>query len=637
MLDAPVTFVLGVPRSGTTLLRVMLAGHPGLFAPPEMVMAPFSTMAERKGFLDARFWEKGGLRLALMNLRGCDADEARALEASLDGVTVEEAYAWLIAQLGGRMLVDKCPHLAFQMEWMERLEQRFREPRYLWIQRHPGSVIRSLQNMPMAEVMLQGFGGSAEEAWIRLNTNIRGFLSRIPRERQAVVVYEDLVRDPRAALEPACRAMGVPFDPALLTPYEGDRMRDGQKGARAIGDPNMAGRGRIEPELATRWLDGWDPASASPALRTLASELGYQLDTLERPPIVRVTAAMDALWDAARALERGIDAPSDIDAVEGRRFLGRMVAAAWDTCVEASDPDRPRFEHAEGPTRKMFADNPDTDYLRATVRLGGGRAYRVTGRSFPDTTYFAVLAYGRGGRVGKQLRDDQVTRRPDGTWEVVVSAEPPAQAGDWLDADLDTEAIIVRQYYTDRARQASVEPRIDFLGEPAPPLPLDAVSLAAGVDRATRMVNAVFRRTLRAHAYARTALLNRFDEIPAGDLFPTPDNRYRVCWWRFGQDQVMLLRGRLPKARYFNLSLCNQWLESLDYTRLRVTLNDRELVTDADGRFEVAVTHTPVAHPNNLVTGGHAAGFCIARALCADGELPAIDLQVLYLREWTPA
>ena len=45
-------FVLGAPRSGTTLLSVMLAGHPELFSPPEMVLAPFATMAERTELLE---------------------------------------------------------------------------------------------------------------------------------------------------------------------------------------------------------------------------------------------------------------------------------------------------------------------------------------------------------------------------------------------------------------------------------------------------------------------------------------------------------------------------------------------------------------------------------------------------------
>ena len=82
-----VCFVLGAPRSGTTLLRVMLAGHPRLFSPPEMIVAPFRTMAERRQRLNERYWEKGGLRRALMELEACDVDTAKQTEAALDALT----------------------------------------------------------------------------------------------------------------------------------------------------------------------------------------------------------------------------------------------------------------------------------------------------------------------------------------------------------------------------------------------------------------------------------------------------------------------------------------------------------------------------------------------------------------------
>ncbi|MEA2693633.1 MAG: hypothetical protein QOJ16_3020, partial [Acidobacteriota bacterium] len=41
-------FILSPPRSGSTLLRVMLAGHPDLFAPPELELLGFGTLAERE-------------------------------------------------------------------------------------------------------------------------------------------------------------------------------------------------------------------------------------------------------------------------------------------------------------------------------------------------------------------------------------------------------------------------------------------------------------------------------------------------------------------------------------------------------------------------------------------------------------
>ena len=40
------------PRTGSTLLRVMLAGHPHLFAPPELNLLPFESMGRRGRQID---------------------------------------------------------------------------------------------------------------------------------------------------------------------------------------------------------------------------------------------------------------------------------------------------------------------------------------------------------------------------------------------------------------------------------------------------------------------------------------------------------------------------------------------------------------------------------------------------------
>lgn len=43
-------FVLSPPRCGSTLLRVMLAGHPGLFAPPELELLNFDSLGARREY-----------------------------------------------------------------------------------------------------------------------------------------------------------------------------------------------------------------------------------------------------------------------------------------------------------------------------------------------------------------------------------------------------------------------------------------------------------------------------------------------------------------------------------------------------------------------------------------------------------
>ncbi len=634
----PIAFLIGAPRSGTTLLRVMLAGHPALFSPPEMILAPFVTMADRKRRLTERFWEKGGLRRALMELEGLDVDAAKEVEAGFDGRTVPEVYQYLLDRLGDRTLVDKCPHLVATPDALNRLAEWYPDARWIWIVRHPGSVTRSVENMPMAEVILQGYAPDARSIWHHGNKTVQRFLAGIPVERQVTVRYEALVTDPRPVLEAVCATLGIPFHEAVLNPYEGDRMRDGPPGARAVGDPNMAGRGRIEPELATRWLEGFDPASVSPETHTLARELGYDLGALPPPPIAAVTVAMNALFDAARALEGAIRMPADLDAVEGRRFLLRMVSASVDLFVEEGDVDAPRFHHSESATRKMFADNPDADYLRAPIRLGPGRRYRVWGEVPAGTVYVGILLYRRGGQVGNRLSDTAFVR-PGGAFEVwITSEEDPCIGGDrtCLLGGGDETAVMVRQYYTDRASQPPITLQIERVGASREIGRLEPLAMAKGLERARRNLEAVFKRTLEGYTFASQMALNRFVALDGAQFFPTPDNAYLLCWYRIGDDQVMIVNGRLPKARYFSFTLYNAWMESLDYTRARVSLNHTQLHPDAEGNFELCLSSQDPGHPHWLNTTGHGAGYLLARSLLPEEPLPVPTITVRYARERTP-
>lgn len=628
----PILFVLGAPRSGTTLLRVMLEGHPALFSPPEMVLAPFRTMAERKAAMEVRFWEKTGLRRTLMELEGVDVAEAKDLEASLEGLSIPEVYAWLQARLGGRMLVDKCPHLTGATEALAAIPTWAPGARFLWIVRHPASVTRSVQNMPMAEVILQGFSDQPGEFWRIGNQALEGFLETLPADRWLRIHYEDMVSQPRATMEAVCAFLGLPFDEAMTRPYDGDRMREGPSGARAIGDPNLVGYGQIRPELATKWLEGFDPRQVSAASKAYAAKLGYDLDSMPLPPVAKVDEALEALWGMGHGLLGQLSLPADLDAIEGRRFLLRMIAASVDTFIEQSDADHPAFHHAEGPSRKMFGDNPDADYLRAPIRTAEGQVYRVWGRVPSDATYVGVLLYGKGGRVGNRLTDAELGLDAYGNFELLIAKEP--QEGRWLKADGDETAVMVRQYFVDRRSQASVEVHIARLGEVPAPRPLDGLAMAAGLERARRMVSVVFERTLGAWKMASTAALNRFLEMPADGLFPTPDNIYKICWYRFGQDQLFFVRGKLPAARYFSFTLYNVWLESLDYERRTVCLNHTQIQTDEDGNFELVLAAKDPGHPNWLDIAGHQAGYLVARALLAEDALPDFEIQVIYAREW---
>ena len=620
----------------------MLAGHPQLFSPPEMVIAPFATMAERRKKLDERFWEKGGLRRTLMELHGIDVDAAKALEAEWESLTVPEVYQRLIEALGERILVDKCPHVSADPSAMARLARWFPDARWVWILRHPGSVTRSIENMPMAEVILQGYAPDARSIWYYANSNIQGFLETIPAARKVTVHYEDLVASPEsaaAALQRVSNVVGVRYDPAMAQPYEGDRMREGPPGARAVGDPNLAGRGKVQPELATAWLEGFDPASVSPETHGLARSLGYDLSTLPPPPITAVSEAMRGFFTRVVALEQTLNVPDDQDALEGRRFLARMVAQSLDMFVEENDAERPAFHHAESPTRKMFADNPDADYFRAPIRFAAAAAaaesepeieYRVSGQIAPGTVYVGMLLYGKGGRVAGRLADRHFVR-PDGTFEVRIRRSDPGDGSAWLKADGDETAVFVRQYYTDRSTQTPVTLHIERLG-PAPTAALTVPSLARGFQLAQRNLDSVLHRTAEARKMAQAAALNRFIPIGGEALFPTPDNTYLVMWYRIGADQHLYIRGEAPKARYWSFALYNTWMESLEYRHHRVHRNHSQ-IQQVDGRYEICIAGRDPGHPNWIDTTGHLAGYVLLRCLLPESEIPMPQVEIRYDRE----
>lgn len=274
-------FLLGPPRSGTTLLRAMLTGHPALFSPPELNLLPFDTLAAKRQELAAAGINgfETGLTQAFMHLHRCAYDaadvHARALEAS--GAPMAEVYQRLQEHASGRLIVDKSPLYQAHVGWLQRAEQMFDAPKYLFLTRHPFPVMESMVRHRFNRWLKNWFGFwddnpwlFAEKLWAVYTQNALTFLADIPAERQHRVSYEALVTDPGPVMREVCRFLGVAFDASVLDPYAGERMLDG------VGDPGLKGRGRIAAELACVK----PPRFSHPMhrlTRQVAEQLGYNL------------------------------------------------------------------------------------------------------------------------------------------------------------------------------------------------------------------------------------------------------------------------------------------------------------------------------------------------------------------------
>ncbi|MEZ4646806.1 MAG: amino acid adenylation domain-containing protein [Chloroflexota bacterium] len=275
-------FLLSSPRAGSTLLRVMLAGHPGLFCPPELHLLPFNDMAEREAELRGSYLGEG-LQRALMELLQLDAEQSAALlgEWAADGWTTQQMYGRLQELAAPRLLVDKSPSYAADAAVLAQAEQMFREAKYIHLVRHPYAVIDSFVKNRMDRLLGDGVADAyqlAEQVWTTMNSNILDFLEDVDPARHFLIHYEALVANPESVIRELCQFLGVPYDAAMLAPYSGERMTDGIHAASlSIGDPNFRKRQGIDPQLAQAWRTADLPRRLGGQARRLAAEFEYEL------------------------------------------------------------------------------------------------------------------------------------------------------------------------------------------------------------------------------------------------------------------------------------------------------------------------------------------------------------------------
>ncbi|ACK70306.1 Beta-ketoacyl synthase [Gloeothece citriformis PCC 7424] len=287
-----IIFILSSPRAGSTLLRVMFAGHPDLISPPELHLLPFNTMGQRDQELALSYLGEG-LQRAFMELGGLDSQTSQSLIEELihQNTSIPDVYQRLQELAGNRLLVDKSPTYGMQREILDRGEAMFEGAKYIHLVRHPYSVIDSFSRMRMDKLV--GVSGDnpysiAESVWLESNRNILDFSQTIDKERYYQLRYEDLVTQPSQMMRSLCEFLDIPFNSALLDPYQGDRMTDGvYNQSISVGDPNFSQRRQIDPKLADAWKKIHLPQPLGDTTLRLAASFNYELPhetVLPSPP-----------------------------------------------------------------------------------------------------------------------------------------------------------------------------------------------------------------------------------------------------------------------------------------------------------------------------------------------------------------
>lgn len=194
---------------------------------------------------------------------------------------IYDVYARLQQLSAPRILVDKSPSYTMSLETLQRAETIFDRPKYIHLVRHPYAVIESMVRIRLDKLFSPVLYGSddvdpfvvSEKVWVTSNRNLLTFLHEVDDDRQLRVYYEQLVSRPEETMRGVCDFLELPYDPAVIQPYDNKRERM----ISGIGDPNILKHDTVDAKLSETWRKVKLPWRLGQPAQQLAAELGYEL------------------------------------------------------------------------------------------------------------------------------------------------------------------------------------------------------------------------------------------------------------------------------------------------------------------------------------------------------------------------
>jgi len=289
-------FVIGAPRSGTTLLMRMLHAHPDIYTRPEPhLLTPLAYLGYYQHVAKAPFdpfQSHLSVRQFVDDLPRGEDDYLDALRAYTDTM-----YGRMLAETGKRYFLDKTPAYALETPFIKRV---YPNAQYVVITRHPFAIFSSFA---------KSFFDNDWEAAHAFNPIIERYVPAIAdfvrkHAEQGGCVhvrYEDLVTHPEEACKRICAYADMEYTEAMIAYGEKNLETKG------LGDPiGVAKDNKPNTKSIEKWaLEVHDNPKRLALLQNMVTLLSDQ--DLETWGYTRTS-----LWDAldgvdpkkARAVQR---------------------------------------------------------------------------------------------------------------------------------------------------------------------------------------------------------------------------------------------------------------------------------------------------------------------------------------------
>jgi hypothetical protein len=340
-------FILGAPRSGTSLLGRMLDSHAAIAVPDETkIFETFVPMLPLYGDLreprrlqrlvrDILAWR---WVQRLPDLPDAQTVLARVTQPELGSVFAALLGAWAERRGKGRWGEKTPRHIYF---W-SAIEAAFPKAVIVHIVRDGRDVALSQINAPFGPKTM----AAAAERWVDFIHHIRAVGERIGPGRYVEIRYEDLLLQPQATITQVLQHLGEPFDPATLQFHKNAR----PVGTDPINDLNIA------RPLQVANAGKWAAQAGRHEIRLFESIAGATLDACGYR---RATHAAP-ITPAQRAYRRYVEHPP-------RKIVGMLRNTAG--IAEGIQRESIRWRlRVDGLLGRLSGDGPDQSAARPRTR-----------------------------------------------------------------------------------------------------------------------------------------------------------------------------------------------------------------------------------------------------------------------------
>lgn len=308
-MSNPYVFIVGCPRSGTTLLKRMVDAHskvamieeshwiPRVHHKPKLTSGGFVTRELLSQLLEnPRFVALGISRHELMGLAGND----QPVPYSEFVTSIFDLYG---RARGKELVGDKTPD---HVRWLDSLHALWPKARVVHLIRDGRDVCLSIANWPKAQRKNPGTFPTWKEdpvsttaLWWELNVRLGlQFACLLGPNLFYEMRYESLVSHPETECAALCSFLGLPYDAAMLRFYQGKTQTERGLSSKDAWLPVTPGLRDWKSQMPRQDIERFEAAAGG-----LLNELAYPRDfpqpgqeLLENASRIRESFTRDPRW-----------------------------------------------------------------------------------------------------------------------------------------------------------------------------------------------------------------------------------------------------------------------------------------------------------------------------------------------------